>query len=88
MAAAMQWVARVFAASMMMFLPGLAGQWLDRRWSLRVFGPVGFVVGLVAGVVYLISVTRAADAARRAKPRGRRDGNRQPIDADDRSPGS
>jgi hypothetical protein len=65
MAAAMQWVARIFAAAFMMFLPGLGGQWLDKRWGTHFLGLVGFAVGLVGGVVYLISATRQADAARR-----------------------
>jgi hypothetical protein len=51
-------VARIFATTLMMVAPGLGGQWLDGRWETRVFGPVGFVVGLVVGVAYLIAVTR------------------------------
>lgn len=66
MAVAMQWVARVFAASLMMVLPGLGGQWLDDRWQTRFLGVVGFVMGLVGGVAYLIAVTRQADVARRS----------------------
>ena len=46
---AMQWVSRVFAASLMMVLPGLGGQWLDRRWGTRFMGLVGFGLGLSAG---------------------------------------
>jgi hypothetical protein len=65
MAAAMQWVARIFASALMMFLPGLGGQWLDRRWGTRFLGLVGFAIGLVGGVAYLIAATRQADAARR-----------------------
>jgi hypothetical protein len=65
MAVAMQWVARVFAASAVMVLPGLGGTWLDGRWGMRFLGPAGFVFGLVGGVVYLIAVTRQAEVARR-----------------------
>jgi hypothetical protein len=65
MAVAMQWVARVFAASLMMVLPGLGGQWLDDRWNTKFVGAAGFVVGLVGGVVYLIAVTRQTEDARR-----------------------
>jgi hypothetical protein len=65
MAAAMQWVARVFAAALMMVLPGLGGQWLDDRWRTHFLGLAGFAVGLIGGVGYLIAVTRQADAARR-----------------------
>lgn len=73
MAIAMQWVARVFAASLMMTLPGLGGQWLDRRWGTSLAGPAGFALGLVGGVVYLIAVTRAADVRRRERKSKSRD---------------
>lgn len=65
MAVAMQWVARVFAASAVMVLPGVGGAWLDGRWGTGFLGPAGFVVGLISGVVYLIAVTRQAEVARR-----------------------
>lgn len=65
MAIAMMWVSRVFAASLMMCLPGLGGRWLDRRWGTSLLGPAGFVLGLVSSVVYLISVTRQAETRRR-----------------------
>jgi hypothetical protein len=65
MAAAMEWVSRVFAAALMMVLPGLGGQWLDARWGTQFVGLAGFVVGLVGGVTYLIAVTRRAEEARR-----------------------
>jgi hypothetical protein len=66
MAAAMHWVARIFAAALMMFLPGLGGQWLDQHWGTRFLGLVGFAVGLVGGVAYLIAATRQAGAAPRS----------------------
>jgi hypothetical protein len=59
MANAMQWVARIFAAAMMMFLPGIGGQWLDHYAGTGFIGPVGFVLGLVGGMMYLISATKA-----------------------------
>jgi hypothetical protein len=64
-AVAMQWVGRIFAAVLMMCLPGLGGQMLDRRWGTHFIGLAGFVIGLVLGVVYLIAITRAAEAERR-----------------------
>jgi hypothetical protein len=93
MAIAMQWVARVFAATLMMIVPGLGGQWLDRRWGTRFLGLAGFVLGLIGGVAYLIAVTRAADAARVAKFRDAhiRDGkirNDEPRDRDGDEPRS
>ncbi len=81
MAVAMQWVSRVFAASLMMVGPGLGGQWLDRRWGTSLLGPLGFGVGLVAGVVYLIAVTRQAEVARRRKAGERdKDGRASRVD--------
>jgi hypothetical protein len=65
-AVAMQWVARIFAAALMMSLPGLGGQWLDHRWKTGFMGPAGFVVGLIAGMTYLIAATRSAEAQRKA----------------------
>jgi hypothetical protein len=64
MAVAMQWVARVFAVSLMMVLPGLGGQWLDSRWQTRFVGIAGFVLGLVGGMAYLIAMTRRDDLGR------------------------
>jgi hypothetical protein len=69
MAAAMQWVARVFASAVMMSAPGLGGHWLDHWLGTRLLGPAGFVLGLVGAMAYLIAVTKAADRARRAKRR-------------------
>ncbi len=65
MGAAMQWVARIFAAALMMILPGLAGLWLDDRFGWSFIGLIGFAFGLIGGMTYLISATRAADAERR-----------------------
>jgi hypothetical protein len=65
MAAAMQWVGRVFAASLTMVLPGLGGRWLDARWGTRFLGAVGFGLGLVGGMAYLIAITRQTQVARR-----------------------
>ncbi len=67
MGVAMQWVARIFAAAMMMFLPGVGGQWLDRHWGTGFIGPAGFVLGLIGGMAYLIAATRSEDAQRKKK---------------------
>lgn len=65
MGVAMQWVARIFGAAVMMILPGLAGLWLDGRLGVGFIGLIGFGIGLIGGMTYLISATRAADAERR-----------------------
>ena len=80
MAAAMQWVARVFASAVMMCAPGLGGQWLDHWLGTRFLGPVGFVLGLVGAIAYLIAVTKAADRVRRAE---RREGHSRDSMGDD-----
>ena len=56
-----EWAGRVFAAVAMMCLPGLAGQWLDERWQIHGLAVVGFALGLVGSMAYLIAATRAMD---------------------------
>jgi hypothetical protein len=41
------------AIGLAMFLPGVAGGWLDERLGLRVLGPAGFVLGFAAGITWL-----------------------------------
>lgn len=62
-ALAYKWVARVFAVVVMMFVPGLAGKWLDERWGTGFLAMAGFGLGLVGGMAYLIAATRARGAA-------------------------
>ncbi len=76
MGIAMQWVARIFAAAVMMIVPGLAGLWLDRRLGLSFIGLIGFGCGLVGGMTYLISATRVADAGSRRATRKQGVGSR------------
>lgn len=75
MGIAMQWVARIFAAAIMMVLPGVGGLWLDDRLGMSILGLVGFGVGLVGGMIYLISATRSAEAGRKkaAQPQAGQD---------------
>lgn len=55
--AAMDWVAKIVAAALMMVLPGLGGQWLDEKLDTRVFTLPGFLLGLVGGIWYLLAIT-------------------------------
>jgi hypothetical protein len=71
MALAMQWVARIFAAALMMFLPGVGGQWLDRQWGTGFIGPAGFVLGVIGGMTYLIAATKSASSPRKISFRKR-----------------
>jgi hypothetical protein len=75
MAIAMQWVARIFAAAVMMILPGLGGLWLDDRFGVGFIGLIGFGFGLVGGMIYLISATRSAEVGRSkaARPKAGQD---------------
>lgn len=59
MAAAMQWVARIVAAGLMMVLPGLAGQWLDGRLGTGFIVLLGFSLGLIGSMVYLLAITKS-----------------------------
>lgn len=54
MALAIEWVARIFAISLLMFLPGVGGQWLDDRLNTNIFTLVGFGFGLCAGLAILL----------------------------------
>jgi hypothetical protein len=40
-----------------MFLPGVAGGWLDARLGTRFLAPVGLVLGFVAGLAWLLQLT-------------------------------
>lgn len=58
MAAAMQWVARITAAGLIMVLPGLLGQWLDNQLGTSFLALLGFAVGIAVSIAYLIAITR------------------------------
>jgi F0F1-type ATP synthase assembly protein I len=62
MAAAMEWVSRITALALEMVLPGLAGTWLDDRWGTRpALTIIGFLLGMVGGIVHLLRMTAAAN---------------------------
>jgi hypothetical protein len=54
----MVWVSRILAVAAVMVLPGLAGQWLDKRWGTSFLGLVGFALGMVSGIAYLLTMTK------------------------------
>ena len=58
MALAMQWVARITAAGLMMVLPGLAGQWCDGWFGTGFLALGGFAVGIAVSIVYLVAITK------------------------------
>lgn len=53
----MEWVSRIFAVAVVMVLPGLAGQWLDKRLGTGFLALVGFAIGLTSGIAYLVKIT-------------------------------
>jgi hypothetical protein len=58
LAEAMEWVAILTTIALEMVLPGLAGQWLDRRLGTRYLVLMGFVFGLSLGLWHLVQVTK------------------------------
>lgn len=61
MGAAMQWVARIMAAGLMMVLPGLAGQWLDGRLGTGFLALIGFGIGITLALFYLVALSKSAN---------------------------
>ena len=72
----MVWVSRILAVAAVMVLPGLAGQWLDKRWGTGFVGMIGFALGLVLGMAYLLTMTKQP-------PRG--PSGKSPHESDERS---
>jgi len=54
---AMVWVSRIMAIGLSMFLPGVAGGWLDARLGTRFLGALGFVLGLATAFLSLSRLT-------------------------------
>lgn len=59
MALASQWVARIFAISLLMILPGIAGQWLDSRLGTKFLALIGFGLGFCAGFIGLLALVNS-----------------------------
>lgn len=50
------WVSRIMAIGLAMFLPGVAGGWLDTRLGTSFLGLVGLVVGFVVAITWLVNL--------------------------------
>lgn len=74
---AFQWVARMTAAALMMVLPGLFGQWVDRKLGTSWFALVGFGLGIAGALAYLLAVT-AVLSRRNQSPPNRDNGDSVP----------
>jgi len=51
------------AIGLSMFLPGVAGTWLDDRFGWQAFGPLGFLLGFLAALVWLTRLTKPPRAS-------------------------
>ncbi len=50
----MVWASRIMAVGLVMFLPAVAGTWLDGRLGTAVLGMAGLVIGFAAGLAWLV----------------------------------
>gem|GEM_PF-592332 len=57
-AIASEWVSRITTVVIMMILPGLFGQWLDKYWGTHFLALVGFALGLPTSIWYLLRITK------------------------------
>ena len=52
----MAWASRIIAVGLTMFLPAVAGNWLDARLGTVFLGPAGLVLGFVLGLSWLVQL--------------------------------
>lgn len=50
---ALGWVSRIMAIGLTMFLPGVAGNWLDARLGTSFLGPLGLAAGFSVAILSL-----------------------------------
>ena len=53
---AIGWASRIIAMGIAMFLPAVAGNWLDARLGTGFLGPTGLVLGFVLGLAWLVQL--------------------------------
>ena len=51
---AFSWASRIIAVGLVMFLPAVAGGWLDLRLKTSFLSAIGLVIGFVAGLGWLV----------------------------------
>jgi len=61
---ALVWSSRIMALGLVMFLPGVAGTWLDTRLGTRFLGPAGFILGVSVAIFRLTQLTRQPERRR------------------------
>lgn len=55
---AMAWASRIIAIGIAMFLPAVAGNWLDSQLGTGFLGMAGLVLGFVIGLTWLVQLSR------------------------------
>jgi len=55
---AVVWVSRITAIGLAMFLPGVAGGWLDSRLGTRFLGLAGLALGFSVAIAWLVQLQR------------------------------
>jgi hypothetical protein len=55
---AFAWAPRLMAVGLAMFLPAVAGNWLDARLGTRFLGLAGLVLGFAVGLGWLVQIGR------------------------------
>ena len=54
---ALVWASRIIAVGLVMFLPAVAGGWLDARFGTGFLAPAGLVLGFVGGLAWLVQLS-------------------------------
>ena len=57
-ALAMEWVAKITTVALEMFLPAVAGGWLDRQLGTNYWALIGVVLGVTVGLWHLLQMTK------------------------------
>jgi len=52
------WAYRIIGVAIAMFLPAVAGNWLDERLGSRFLGGAGLVIGFTGGLAALVRTAR------------------------------
>lgn len=73
----MEWVSRLITVALEMVLPGVLGNWLDKRWGTSFLALVGFALGMVTGVWHLLLMVGVAQTRRSPLKKDKRSGSEQ-----------
>ncbi|MEO1991713.1 MAG: hypothetical protein ABGW78_07265 [Pirellulales bacterium] len=55
---AIAWASRIMAIGFVMFLPSVAGKWLDDRFDMSFLGATGLILGFIVGLIWLIQLSK------------------------------